>query len=147
MINLQFSHCNVDYRICQLAFTDCNVITIIFFVIFSKYQADEIQFLRQHYNYTLLYDQMLYRNISPFCEPLSFDLPYEFYTVFSYEFLYEFPVFYMNFYTAFSYEFLCYFIRTFTLHFIQISLLCHTYFYAVFSLLSLQNRLPYIAHF
>ena len=32
MLNLQFSHYIVDYRICQLAFTDCNVITIIFVI-------------------------------------------------------------------------------------------------------------------
>ena len=74
MINLQFqfSHCNVDYRICQLAFTDCNVIIIIFVIfvfdfIYSKYQADYNSNSYMAFNYKLLY-----RNISPFCEPLSF---------------------------------------------------------------------------
>ena len=47
--------------------------------------------------------EMLYRNISPFCEPLSFDLPYEFFAVFiRIFFAYFLRIFYYIFVRIFS---------------------------------------------
>ena len=48
---------------------------------------------------------MLYHNISPFCEPLSFDLPYEFYAVFSYKFLRVLYELLLCIFVRISYEF------------------------------------------
>ena len=55
--------CNVDYNYVYLDWSLWSFLNIRWII---------IQIFRWHFNYNLLYDQMLYHNISPFCEPLSF---------------------------------------------------------------------------
>ena len=82
------------------------------------------------FNYNLLY-----RNISPFCEPLSFDLPQEFYAVF----LTNFLLYLYNFLLSFA---------TIDYHTFYIALHLYTNFFFVFlygfSLLFAANRFPCI---
>ena len=84
--------------------TDCNVITIIFVSIYNwsflNTKQIIIQILRRmKYNFFRWHYTLLYRNISPFCEPLSFVQELHLFLCFAIRI------------------FLLYFIRTFTLYF------------------------------
>ena len=87
-----------------------------------KYNSNIIQIDK------MLYDQMLYHNISPFCETLSFDLPYEFFSLFA-EVLHSYmrPYFF-NLHTNFFV-----FYTNFSLHFVHVlHCLFHTNFLPLF---------------